>query len=49
MQGTTIQNIKEIYRPFIIFPAMEQNLGGHKFKRDREIETVVTGCLITVI
>jgi hypothetical protein len=42
--------IKEICRQFIVmFPALEQNLGGHKFKRDREIETVVTRCLITAI
>jgi hypothetical protein len=30
-----------------LFTALKQNLGGHKFKDDREVQTVVTRWLIT--
>jgi hypothetical protein len=30
----------------LLFPTLRQNLGGHKFKDDREVEKVVTRWLI---
>jgi hypothetical protein len=30
-----------------MFPVLKQNVGGHKFKEDRVVETAVTRWLVT--